>query len=668
MISNGSGRAASLARRQALAQGKTALPAATERVRTGFREARVPAPGTPAVSTAPTSSATAIGVPVAAVPPFAGGGGRFLAMLRRQQLAQGKRALLAAAPAGRIGETPSLDLPASPAAPASLQAAETAASAPAGMAGPSGSCREQARARRAQLALHGRGQAPAAAPGLGPRRPPRKGSLQYAPKVAESTTQGAQRVTGVRIGRGPQVTGDEAGAALPVTGTQYVVAAAAAAARGAPVKVGLARTAGGLIVSGTQLRSRIRITGDEAGERLAVTGEADPKLADDLTPGRDDNRYRSAQFPRRADPHGASVFGMSLGGALRAPAARGERRALEVTAGGQPVTGTAVGRSARVTGDEDGACRTISGDQYLSPAAASSACGGTGGGTAPAEHLRSPRRDPVTGAKVTEALTWGGQRVTGPDLEHRPAVTGDEPGSCATITGTPYQGPSTAFGWCDPAQAEAAAQRQGRGDAHLPVTGDVPKPAAAVTGTERGAGRGITGTPYFAADPQAAQTVDPLADIDRRFSVKSPQRQAQLRADRHAAAAPSAAARITGAFAVGAGKITGNVEFLFRPRQAAEADPRIKSGGPRITGEGRTQGPAITGDAWADDPRVTGTEGYIAAERNPSERAGKPHAFAGAGLFKGKGRHDEPRQIVTGMVGWTAKSAAKVTLSGGAQG
>ncbi|MCS7100511.1 MAG: hypothetical protein NZL99_02315, partial [Burkholderiaceae bacterium] len=116
-------------------------------------------------------------------------------------------------------------------------------------------------------------------------------------------------------------------------------------------------------------------------------------------------------------------------------------------------------------------------------------------------------------------------------------------------------------------------------------------------------------------------------------------------------------------FAVGSGKVTGNVEFLHRSRAAGAEAKR-----PRITGEGRTEGPPITGDAWTANPRVTGTEGYIAAERNPSERAGKPHAFASARLFKDKGHHQEPRQIVTGMVGWTPKSAAKVTLSGGAQG
>ena len=80
------------------------------------------------------------------------------------------------------------------------------------------------------------------------------------------------------------------------------------------------------------------------------------------------------------------------------------------------------------------------------------------------------------------------------------------------------------------------------------------------------------------------------------------------------------------------------------------------------------EGPAITGSAWSENSKITGTEDYIAAERNPSERAGNRQNFAGSTAFKGKGRHDEPRKMVTGMVGWSAKSSARVTISGGAQG
>ncbi len=575
--------------------------------------------------------------------------GRAASIARRRASSRGKAALPPASERVRTG----VRAAGFPAPVAAAAGTAPVAQRPAGAAGEAASCRELARARRAQLAQRGRQDAPLAPPD----RPPREGEIRYAPKVAESPTHGGVCVTGLRIGRSARVTGDEPGAMLPVSGTQYVGGDAGGARPGAP-KVGLVRTASGQVVSGTRVRSAVPITGDEAGDGLTITGEADPRSADDLTPRSADCPLPAAQFPRRSDPHGHSVFGTHLGRAVRPLGSRSRTRAraIEVTEGGAPITGSAVGRSARVTGDEAGACRAVTGDQYLTPARAATACGGTGGGTAAPEHLNADRRDPVTGTKVTEAQTWGAQRVTGPALEHRPNVSGDEPGSCRVITGTPYQGASMAFAWCPPATAVEGERRLVRRAATTLLTGDVPQHAPdRVTGTGRGARRIVTGTPYYRESPPAAMP-EPEAAIDARSGMRLPPRAA--RSER----AP--AARITGAFAAGQGKITGALEFAFRQRRA----PGDEGGSPRITGEGRTEGPRVTGDAWAAHPRVTGTEGYIAAERNPSERAGEPHAFAGARQFQAKGRHEEPRQIVTGMIGWTARSAAKVTLSGGAQG
>jgi len=147
--------------------------------------------------------------------------------------------------------------------------------------------------------------------------------------------------------------------------------------------------------------------------------------------------------------------------------------------------------------------------------------------------------------------------------------------------------------------------------------------------------------------------------------VSSPQRSAQLRADAEAATA-SAAERITGSFAVGTGKVTGNLEFTFRPRRAPESD----SSAARIslTGEGSSAGTRITGGAPTENSKVTGTEARSSADRNPSERGSKPRPFAGAGRFKTLASHEEPKHLVTGMFGYASDSGAKVTLSGGAQG
>jgi hypothetical protein len=659
------GRAAAIARRRALSAGKAALPPAAERVRNGERSAALPAPSAPiapTASTAPVAAAPGFVAPatrhlVSSAPPTASGptgavrdglSGRLASMERRRLLAAGKQGL------GKVAPQPPLAPP-----PAATE------SAPPGSAVcTTDGCRQQARARRAAMSARGRGDASPAPP----TRPPREGRLQYAPKVVASATHAQQTVTGLRIGAGSQVTGVEAGASLPVSGTQYIGADGGATIRSGGPKVGLARTVHGGIVSGTLIRSSVPVTGDEAGGTVTITGESEQRPEDDLTDRGSAGAPTSAQFQRQVDPHGHSVFGTNLGRSAGHVGSRERRRQapLESTETGLAITGSAVGRATRVTGDEDGACRHITGDQYLSPARAQAECGGSGGGTAPAAQIGSARRDPVTGAKVSVAQTWGQQRITGADVEHNPRVTGDAPGSCSLITGTPYQGPHTLHGWCDPAQAAEGEERLPRRQAASPVTGDTPVHGGEVTGTARGAARSITGTPYYRAEGEVTPPSDPVAAMQERFSVQSPQRTAHLRADRSAAGLPSAAGRITGSFALGGQKVTGNQEFAFTPRRAADAE--AKPAHLRISGEGRTAGARISGDSWLDQTNVTGTEGFTAAERNPSERDGKPQAFAGAGRFKALAHTEERKQLVTGMFGWSSKSAAKVTLSGGAQG
>lgn len=196
------------------------------------------------------------------------------------------------------------------------------------------------------------------------------------------------------------------------------------------------------------------------------------------------------------------------------------------------------------------------------------------------------------------------------------------------------------------------------------VTGDTPRNESHVTGTQRGAERSITGTTYYCANTGGEMGSNTIEHVANAFSVRSPQLDAQLRADADATRQPSAQGRITGTFARGEGKITGCQEFHFSPRSKSEGG----GGRSQVTGEGRMEGRKVTGGAWDIKQNVTGTEDHIAAERNPSERAGQPHAFANASTFKGKGNHAAPTQHVTGMVGWSAKTAARVTLSGGAQG
>jgi hypothetical protein len=663
------GRNASRARRAQLAQGKAALPPPSERQRTGERGAsaisvKTVTPASQPVVQAPIASVTPVPVPAPVAPgPVVSAAasravaGRELSRARRQAMVQGKSALRQ-----RMGSAPTV--------------ATTTGTAPAPSAGSSapqpshaaGSARMVAQALRVARAKNGRGDAAPARPSGRPRSAT---PLNYAPKVTTSETYAGVKVTGVRIGRGMNVTGDERGSSLQVTGSQYIGKETGFQPREGGIKVGASRTTGGLMVTGTQVRSKVSITGDEYGSGVRITGEADQSLADDLLDRREPGAYANMQFQRQHNPHGHTVFGVNLGRSAKAVGSRerSRERALEFTDGGLPISGSAVGRSVNVTGDESGTCRPITGDQYLMPAARQPLCEtGNNAARAGRAFTRNGRGDPVTGAKVTESETWTQQRVTGVDVEHNPRVTGDEPGVCSPITGTPYAGPGQVDAYCEPGDAAQAARRvASESSPGNRVTGDTPRNVQQVTGTQRGGERNITGTPYFRADVDEggeAELLQRIEKISGRFTVRSPQREGQLRAGTGAVEAPTAESRITGTFTAGEGKITGNQEFHFQPRPRGERSTD-KS---RITGEGRIEGPAITGGAWDSKPNVTGTEDYIAAERNPSARAGKPHAFASAGLFKGKGEHRMPTHHVTGMVGWSPKTAARVTLSGGAQG
>ena len=653
------GRDASRERRSQLVQGKTCLPPAVERSRSGQDVAGAviaPAPvAAPAVVV--TSAPAPARMEVPAAPPSAPAGstlgGREASRARRSGLVQGKTGLQQAKAATATSPT------------------STAVSAPAGGASMKNSGRGIAQAFRAARAKNGNGEAVPTRPSGRVRQ---QTPITYPPKVTKTETYGGKKVTGVRIGRGMNMTGDEAGVDMQVTGSQYIGKETGFNPREGGAKVGAARTAAGLVVTGTQVRSKIMVTGDEFNSGISITGEADQTISDDLLNRNEQGAYASMQFQRQNNPHGHTVFGTNLGRSIKSIGSRDRDtgRATEQTDGGLPISGTAVGRSVRVTGDEPGSCRPITGDQYLMPGSKQAACettGGKSGARAGSAMGRTGsnggRPDPVSGEKVVVSETWTRQRITGVDVEYNLNVSGDEHGVCSPITGTPYAGPGQYESFCETSDATSIAERVTPGmTAGNCVTGNTARSVDHVTGTQRGAGRQLTGTPYYRADAETGISGDAVSDLNSRFSVRSPQREAQLQADSKAVDAPSAESRITGTFAAGQGKITGNQEFHFSPRSRAEHDTD-KS---RITGEGRMEGPSISGGAWGKHNSVTGTEGHIAAERNPSARAGRPGGFANSTEFKGKGNHREPTQHVTGMAGWSEGKTARVTLSGGARG
>ena len=487
--------------------------------------------------------------------------------------------------------------------------------------------------------------------------------IQYPPKVAESKSYAGHKVTGVRIGRGENVTGDERGSAIQVTGIQYIGKESGYNPREGGIKVGASKTVAGQTVTGSQVRSKISITGDESNPDLHITGASDQELNDDLLQHREQSNYAAqTQFQRQNDPHGHTVFGANLGRSVKTIGSRNRSTeySKEESVGGRPITGVAVGRSELTTGDESGSCRDITGSQYLMPAAKQPLCETNG--------REVPKKVGIRAGNENGANTWGGQSVTGVDIEHNEHVTGDEPGACNAITGTPYAGPNQYQTFCSVESEEEAERRvSSEMSSGNHISGDLTLNVDHVSGTQRGSEKDITGTSYYCANPDKDISTDVmkhLQKINSSFSVKTPQREYQELAGVDAINAPTAESRITGAFSVGDGKVTGNQEFRFNPRPTAEASVD-KS---RITGEGRIEGRTITGSAWTSKDNVTGTEGHIASERNPSERQGRSHAFANAKLFKDKGSNPKPTHHVTGMVGWSSDASAPITLSGGAQG
>ncbi len=461
-------------------------------------------------------------------------------------------------------------------------------------------------------------------------------------KVRVTATSHGNRVTGNEVGRSEKVTGDEPGTCKRVTGTEYVSANQAAAYCGevssSPRKVGRSQTVGGQPVSGVMVGRSSKVTGDEPGSGLQLTGD----------------QYLGAEPPA----------------AGRAPT----KVATVHTLRGTGVTGTSVGRSEHVTGDEPGSCRIITGDEYI--------------GTQQYERFCGIRPEPEP-AKVGFSITNRAQVVSGTRTGRSSKVTGDEPGTCKAVTGTPYAGLEQASDHCGSRQVRSIRERTPvRGASRM--SGIQPGIGGVMTGAERGACEEVTGTPYVGADQlQAACGAANVEDADfpkpldgtkawQQFSVQSPARMAQESRQRGGAVTGTTyedGSRITGPFDMATGKVTGTEQFRFDRRGAqlsrgpispapvsVDEDARPVS---RVTGEGISAGLKITGDDWDRGERVTGTEGASARRRNPT-RPGPMSAMPGS-LPKRNQDVPEPVSRVTGSSGNTV-AGSLITVSGGARG
>lgn len=368
---------------------------------------------------------------------------------------------------------------------------------------------------------------------------------------------------------------------------------------------------------------------------------------------------------------------------------------LSETAAGQAVTGTRVGRSQGVTGDDSGTCRAITGTEYLG---------------AEIFHEFCQTTPPSRPEKVHVTRTGQGSRVTGNELGRGARVTGNEPGTCRRVTGNEYVGQEQYEQFCDtpppgptqPPKVTHATTARGH-----TVSGNMPGRSRKVTGDEPGTCQAVTGTPYtspeqisdycppeaqarieqrtsLAAQPGQPDFPQPLETMPGQgFTVTSPARQVER--ERRTVGVTGTryeqqGGRVTGPFDMATDKVTGTDQA--RPERLPAVPPELDTGLPeiapidfdpqpetprrtRITGEGQSSGKKITGDDWERGDRVTGTEGSSARRRNPT----RPGLMGAMPAVTHKRNQDVPPPVsrVTGSSGNTEKGSL-VTYSGGARG
>ncbi len=389
------------------------------------------------------------------------------------------------------------------------------------------------------------------------------------------------KVTGDNIGRSARVIGDKSGMARELTGTRYMTPVNIG---NAPAKVGMSATLRHSGVTGTMIGRRDNMTGDEVGSCHNITG---------------DDYIGQEQF---------TDFCKAV------PAPQDQKAGVSSTGRGNAATGTMTGRFGRVTGNEPGTCKVVTGTSYAGPEQVTAHC------EAPVVAAVKGRTHPPTDTP--------GPAMSGRQSGVNGIVTGADKGVCESVTGTPYIGADQFANAC---------------------------PA----------------TPADVTSPDLSQKPESVSW--GRFSVTPPSGGAAHAKGSTGVAGNRFEARrdITGPFGMANGKVTGTEEMRSgggiqsgkpHPVAAKKFEGRTKA---RITGEGQDAGLRITGNDWVRNHHVTGTEGRSAALRNPTIRMGMVATMAVE--QKRNEALPVPNSRVTGGSGNTAKGSL-ITYSGGARG
>jgi hypothetical protein len=266
------------------------------------------------------------------------------------------------------------------------------------------------------------------------------------------------------------------------------------------------------------------------------------------------------------------------------------------TSHGQTVTGTMVGRSESVTGDEPSTCRPVTGTEYMGADIFRKFCQADSG--------KSPR-------KVGISPTSRGNRVSGSEVGRSAKVTGDEPGTCKRVTGDEYVGARQSEIFCGtkaetaPAKITSSNTRKGK-----TVTGNNVGRSGKVTGDETGAKRELTGTQYMQrSNGKAPGKVGSSATL-RGGAVTGTMIG---RSERVTGDEPGSCRNVTGDDYIGQEQYSGFCKATPAPTdRKVGASQTLK--GKAVTGTMTGRGEKVTGDEPGTCKAVTGTP-YAGAEQ-----------------------------------------------------
>nr|YP_002049529.1 carboxysome shell protein [Paulinella chromatophora]ABS00403.1 carboxysome shell protein [Paulinella chromatophora]ACB43319.1 carboxysome shell protein [Paulinella chromatophora] len=525
-------------------------------------------------------------------------------------------------------------------------------------------------------------------------------------KVGVSETSRGQLVTGTQANRSIKTTGNEASTCRTITGTEYLGSeifktfCKSEPIITQPPKVGITVTSHGNKVTGNKVGRSERVTGDEPGTCKNVTG-TEYISANQVADYCNASIITTRKVGKSQTFGGHQVSGVIVGssekvtgneaGASRyltgdqylgiEPNSSG-RSATKVsslhTLKGTGITGTNVGRSRFVTGDEPGTCRRITGDEYIGAQQYQEFCDSKPMHEAP---------------KVGFSITNKAQIVSGTKTGRSEKVTGDEPGTCKTVTGTPYAGLEQTENWCRSNQIDEIKKRtlNRAGTSGHRLSGIQPGIGGVMTGAERGVCESITGTPYIgtdqlnaacgAANNSEADFPQPLGIAPwQQFSIPLASPARLVNANRQERSAVTGisyeqGSRITGPFDIAGDKVTGTEQFRF-DRRGMQARTQAKGSPIQASKESNNPISRVTGEGISAGLKITGDDWdrgeHVTGTEGVSARRRNPTRPGLVGAMttfqpKRNSSVQQPISRVTGSSGNTNKGSL-ITVSGGARG